>query len=95
MIFIIPFIEKISKEFECIEMVEFILVINWEKFMEWLKRFSPKYLIEEEILSNKSKNIDKTENEKFIKIPKIINLIMKAKGFSILWKVRCDIKYLI
>ena len=38
--------------------------------MEWLKRFSPRVLIDKEILEIKSKNNVKIENEKFINIPK-------------------------
>ena len=62
--------EKISIEFEFIEILEFILIINSEKQMEWLKRFSPRVLIDKEILEIKSKNNVKIENEKFINIPK-------------------------
>ena len=62
--------EKISIEFEFIEILEFILIINSEKQMEWLKRFSPRALIDKEILEIKSKNNVKIENEKFINIPK-------------------------
>ena len=62
--------EKISIEFEFIEILEFILIINSEKQMEWLKRFSPTVLIDIEILEIKSKNNVKIENEKFINIPK-------------------------
>lgn len=70
MLFIIPFMEKISIEFEFIEILEFILIINSEKQMELLKRFSPRVLIDKEILEIKSKNNVKIENEKFINIPK-------------------------
>ena len=62
--------EKISIEFEFIEILEFILIINSEKQMEWLKRFSPRVLIDKEILEIKSKNNVKIENEKFKNIPK-------------------------
>ena len=62
--------EKISIEFEFIEILEFILIINSEKQMEWLKKFSPRVLIDKEILEIKSKNNVKIENEKFINIPK-------------------------
>ena len=62
--------EKISIEFEFIEILEFILIINSEKQMEWLKRFSPRVLIDKEILEIKSKNNVKIENEKLINIPK-------------------------
>ena len=62
--------EKISIEFEFIEILEFILIINSEKQMELLKRFSPRVLIDKEILEIKSKNNVKIENEKFINIPK-------------------------
>ena len=62
--------EKISIEFEFIEILEFILIINSEKQMEWLKRFSTRDLIDKEILEIKSKNNVKIENEKFINIPK-------------------------
>ena len=53
--------EKISIEFEFIEILEFILIINSEKQMEWLKRFSPRVLIDKEILEIKSKNNVKIE----------------------------------
>ena len=69
--------EKISIEFEFIEILEFILIINSEKQMEWLKRFSPRVLIDKEILEIKSKNNVKIEIMKIVvAVTEFISLIV-------------------
>lgn len=65
-----PSTEKILREFELMEILELILLINSEKQIEFLKRFSPKFRIAKEILEFKSKNSSRMKNEKFMLMPK-------------------------
>lgn len=68
--FINPSIEKISIEFELMDIFVLIVFISPENDICFPKRFSPKVLIANEILEFKSKIIVIIKNEKFIKIPK-------------------------
>ena len=81
-----PSIVKILIEEEEMEILVFIVFINSEKQIFLLNKFSPKFLIAKEILEFKSNNKSNKKNEKFIKIPNIINFIIKLDGFSIPYK---------
>ena len=93
-LFINPSIEKIFKELEFIAIFVFIVLINSEKHISLSKRLSPISLIAKETLEFKSKTISKIKNEKFMQIPNKTIFIIKLNGWSILWKVMWDIKYL-
>ena len=77
MLFINPSIEKISKDELLIDILLFIVKISSEKQIFLLNKFSPKVLIDSEILKIKSKNSDNKKYEQFIQIPHIINFIKK------------------
>ena len=70
-------------------------MINSEKLNSLPNRFFPKLLIAKEIFEFKSNKNCKIKNEKFIQIPKIINLKINCFGDSILEYVKCAKKYLI
>ena len=80
--FRIPSKEKTSRESPLIEITELSFCISLENVIgEWYK-FSPICLIESDISEFKLIIWSHRKNEKFIQIPKTINLKINFEGFS-------------
>ena len=95
-IVVVPFINpstvNISNVSEVIFKFVFIDCIKLEKHTSLLNKSSPILLIAKEIFDVKSKNCCIIKYEQFMQIPKIINLKINCIGFSVLEKVKFDVR---